>query len=611
LPVDASLSSYQVRRRRQARVRRLRRLAGAWVLVVAAAIGFGFAYQGSSDRLAAGVRVDGVDVGGLTTREAQKLLQQRFAHVAAQPLAIHVAGRTFTVTAGRLGVLPDWKRALAEAQDRTGGADVIRGFRRLYVRVFGVHVSARSGVYRPAREQLLDRISKAVDVPRRDAALELDGLRAVVVPSRIGRVLDRPRASALIVSELASLDRTPLRLPLQRDVPKVTAARLRPVAARVRIALSAPVRLMLGPTYYRVPRWRIAKMLVLPSGGSRKLALGGGDADRFFARLERVVDRPARDAQFSVDGSHVSIVPSLDARVLDVPKTAKNLLAAALATSRRVAAISVSSKPAKLTTKEAQAMGISGVVSTYTTEYGGIANRIHNVQLVAHLIDDHLIAPGEEFSFNRTTGERTAAKGFLEAPVIINGELETGLGGGVCQVSTTVFNAAYEAGLRITARTNHALYISHYPQGRDATVDYPGVDLKFVNDTAHWLLLRTFVGSSSLTVSLYGTPVHRKVVSETAPLVTTGGPPVKTVKDPDLLKGKQVIEDPGSPSLATSVHRRVYSESGKLLYDDVWYSSYRGETRVVDVGTKPPPKPKPKPVIVLPPVGGPSILLPQ
>ena len=104
--------------------------------------------------------------------------------------------------------------------------------------------------------------------------------------------------------------------------------------------------------------------------------------------------------------------------------------------------------------------------------------------------------------------------------MIINGEVETGLGGGVCQVSTTVFNAAYEAGLPITARTNHALYISHYPLGRDATVDYPSVDLKFVNNTPHWLLLRTFVGSDSLVVTLYGAPQHRRVVSDAAPLVS-------------------------------------------------------------------------------------------
>ena len=238
-------------------------------------------------------------------------------------------------------------------------------------------------------------------------------------------------------------------------------------------------------------------------------------------------------------------------------------------------------------------MGITGLVASYETFYGGDANRIHNVQLVAHLIDRHLIRPGEEFSFNRTTGERNAAKGFLEAPVIINGELETGLGGGVCQVSTTVFNAAYEAGLPITARTNHALYISHYPQGRDATVDYPNVDLRFVNDTGHWLLLRTFVGSSSLVVALYGTPTGRKVVSQTAPLVESSGPPSKRVPDPSLARGETVVDDDGEPARATSVRRLVYSASGKLLSDQTWTSSYLAEPRIVRVGTKKPAKPKP------------------
>jgi vancomycin resistance protein YoaR len=240
-------------------------------------------------------------------------------------------------------------------------------------------------------------------------------------------------------------------------------------------------------------------------------------------------------------------------------------------------------------------MGITRRISRYETIYGGDPNRIHNVQLVARLIDGKLVAPGATFSFNQATGARTADKGFLEAPVIINGELTTGLGGGVCQVSTTVFNAAYEAGLRITARTNHALYISHYPQGRDATVNYPDVDLRFVNDTPHWLLLRTFVGSSSLVVDLYGAPIHRRVVTQTRPLVETGPAPTKTVPDPTLFKGVTVVEDSGEPSRSTSVRRLVYTASGKLLYDNTWYSSYRGEDRIVDVGTKPRPKPKPPP----------------
>ena len=183
-----------------------------------------------------------------------------------------------------------------------------------------------------------------------------------------------------------------------------------------------------------------------------------------------------------------------------MPRSAARILAAAERPTGRVAALAISSAQPQLTTAKAQALGITGTVGTYSTVYGGDPNRIHNVQLVAHLVDGKLIAPGSTFSFNGATGERSAAKGFLEAPVIINGELQTGLGGGVCQVSTTVFNAAYDAGLPITARTNHALYISHYPLGRDATVNYPDTDLKFVNDTGHWLLVRTYVGTYSLTV---------------------------------------------------------------------------------------------------------------
>ena len=128
-------------------------------------------------------------------------------------------------------------------------------------------------------------------------------------------------------------------------------------------------------------------------------------------------------------------------------------------------------------------MGITGVVGSYTTTYGGTPGRIHNVQLVARADRRRPDRARPRFSFNETTGERNESKGFEEAPVIINGELQSGIGGGVCQVSTTVFNAAFEAGLSIERRTNHALYISHYPLGRDATVNYPDIDLVFENDT--------------------------------------------------------------------------------------------------------------------------------
>jgi hypothetical protein len=122
-------------------------------------------------------------------------------------------------------------------------------------------------------------------------------------------------------------------------------------------------------------------------------------------------------------------------------------------------------------------------------------------------------------------------------------------------------------------------------------VNYPDVDLRFVNDTPHWLLLRTFVGASALTVSLYGTSPHRRVVSTTAPLEEVAPPPLRRVPDPDLTEGTTVLEDSGEPARTTSVHRVVYSPSGRVLSDATFLSSYSAEPRVVRFGTKPKPAP--------------------
>ncbi|MBD0330759.1 MAG: VanW family protein [Thermoleophilia bacterium] len=568
-----------------------RSLVGAGIVVVAGSA-FGLAFAGSPARLAEGVRIAGVDVGGLSPSQARAFLERRSRALADVPVEFHVGGRTWRLRPKQLGVRVDWGAAVAAAARQGGGVGPLRGFRRIEVRVFGADVTPPARVYEAALDYEVSRIAKAADRPHRDAALRLRGLRPQVVSARPGRRLDRARAATAIAHALASLERDPVLLPTRTDPVRVQADDLRHAAAQARVALSAPVRLALGPTRWRLPRWRIAELLSLPRDGRRTLAVGGPRADAWLHRLARTVDRPARDADWAISASgRVRVVPSRPGLELDARATADALLKAALSPQRRVARVTVRESAPKRTTEEARSYGIVGLAGSYQTYYGGDANRIHNVQLVAHLVDRHLIAPGATFSFNGTTGERTAAKGFRTAPVIINGELQTGLGGGVCQVSTTVFNAAYEAGLPITARTNHALYISHYPQGRDATVNYPDVDLRFVNDTGHWLLLRTFVGASSLVVGLYGTPTHRRVVSDTAPLLETAAAPVRRVRDPSLAAGETVVEDSGEPARSTSVRRRVYDAAGKLLSDTTWSSYYRSEPAVIRVGTK---NPKPK-----------------
>jgi vancomycin resistance protein YoaR len=594
LELEAAIRTIPARRRRSARGRALRYALLAAAGVAALFVAIGFAFAGSSNSLPEGAEVAGVDVGGLAPQAAQKVLEGRALELRRVPVVFTRGDKRFAITPERVALEVDWAAAVEAARREGEGFGPVQGFRRIGVRIFGTDVSPAVDVYEPALERQLERIAAAVDDPHRDAAIRLKGLEPKVVKGRDGVVLDRAAARRQIVNALAGLEREPVALPVRIDRPRVRAAELARAEQQVRTALSAPVKLTLGPTAYRIPRWRIAKLLALPRDGARALKIGGPYADRYFGRLERTVAKPARSADFEVTAAgKIKVVPHVDGRKLDVRKTSQALLAAAVAPTpaARLADVVIVSKVPPRTTAEAKAMGITGLVGGYTTIYGGIANRIHNVQLVSRLIDRTLIPPRAQFSFNRTTGERTPEKGFLEAPVIINGELQTGLGGGVCQVSTTVFNAAYEAGLPIDTRTNHALYISHYPQGRDATVNYPDIDLRFRNDTDKWLLLRTFVGSSSLTVNLYGTPTGRRVESETGPLVVTGSVPVKRISDPALLKGKTVVDQAGSPSRSTSVRRKVFSPSGKLLYDATWYSSYRGDYQVIRVGTK---EPKPK-----------------
>ena len=577
------------RRRRKQRGLRLRPLTLGAVLV---AIGLlvGLAFAGSEAKLASGVRIAGVDVGGLTPSEAQALLEARSKSLENVAVTFTAPGHTWRLRPKQLGVEVDWHGAVAAATREGGGLGPLRGFRRIEVRVFGADVAPPTRVYDGALQYELTRFARAIDQREHEPAVKLRGLKPVVVAGKAGRKLSRPAAATTIVRALAAFARASVTLPVHVRSPRLTAADLQPAVVETRTAVSAPVHLTLGPTRWRLPRWRVAQLLDLPHGGRSTLRIGGDGADAYFTRLRHTVDRAPVDAGWRETASGaIAVVPDEPGYAVDVRKTVSSLLAAALSPAVRVARVAVQTTPAKRTTADAKALKITRRISAYETFYGGEPNRIHNVQLVAHLVDGTLIRPGATFSFNGTTGERTAAKGFLEAPVIINGELGTGLGGGVCQVSTTVFNAAYEAGLDITARTNHALYISHYPLGRDATVNYPDTDLKFVNDSPYWLLLRTYVGSSSLIVALYGQPLGRRVESENTPLKDVAPPPVKRVPDPALEKGQQWLESAGEPARTTSVRRRVFDANGKLIHDTVWYSSYRAEPRIVHVGTKPKP----------------------
>jgi len=584
--VESPLLASSARRRGRSRPALLA-LALAAGLVALMALLVGLAFAGSQQQLAQGTRVAGVEIGGLTQRDAVSSLERRFSEVSGEPVVFTAGEKTFSFAANQLGVQPDWSAAVAAAGRAGDGFGPIRGFRRLHTRFFGAEVIPRVAVSNAALEFALDRIAREVDRAAESAAVVRRGLRIETVPERAGQRLDGEGAAEVVVRALGLLDRSesPTALPIVTASPPVTVAMIAPAARRARAALSAPVILRGTGRSWRLPRWRIAELLSLPRDGASRVALTGPLADTYFAALARRVDKPPRDAGFAVSGEKIEVVPARDGTVLDVPRTAQALLRAATRPTNRVAALSVSPARPERTTAEALAMGIDHRMSTYKTYNSGTTDRITNLRLGVHELDDTLVAPGGTFSLNEAIGERTIERGFRPAPVIIGTKFAEEVGGGTSQVATTVFNAAWEAGVKIIERNPHSLYISRYQLGRDATVYWPSLDLKFVNDTKRWVLVKGFAEPDGIRVSIYGGE-RRRIESSAGTRRITGSAPVKRVKDPSQPKGKTVVEEEGSVPSRTSVTRSIYGADGELIRKETWNTSYRGETRIVRVGTK-------------------------
>ncbi len=566
----------------------------AGVLALALLV-IGLVFAGSSDRIAAGVTVGGVDVAGLSLPQAEDRLAARAETVASVPATFTVAEHSWRATAEDLDVRVDWAQTVGQAQEAGAFPPPFRGVKRIVLRFLGTDIQPVATAYRAGLTYELGRVAAAVEQSPRNAAVELVSRTPAIVPSATGVELDLEGARATVVETLAGFSREPVELPVRTSQPEVLTAELEPALRQVRTVLTGPVRFGWGDTRWSIAPQELAKLLRLPADGRTKLEIGGSYATLYFERLAEAVDRPPRDARFAVRPNRtVRVLPARDGRVLDVEATSAALLAAALSTTRRSAELVVVDKAATLTTQEAKALGIERELARYTTGWSGDANRIQNLRRAAELIDGARLAPGASFSFNDVVGERTIERGFRPAPVIVGGEYETGVGGGVSQIATTVFNAAWEAGLPISDRTAHALYISRYEAGRDATVNYPDIDLVFENDTDRWLIVRTFITDAGISVGLLGVPDGRRVVTQAGPLRIVGQPKPKRIPDRGLFVGERVIEDFGEPARAITVRRIVY-RNGEVLHEESWYTYYDSEPRIVHVGTIPVPEPEPTP----------------
>ena len=246
--------------------------------------------------------------------------------------------------------------------------------------------------------------------------------------------------------------------------------------------MSAPVTIRFrGDEVGRLwPRTLAGLVRFQPSEGGYNLVLAPDGVGRAAGRFVTSATRKPLDATFAVYGNHVRVVRSRGGTRLASTKGAAAILAAGLAPGgARAAAVTLTKQQAELTTRDARALGIKRRISTFTTDMGvSSSNRIHNVLLMGQVPRRHHRPSGPDVLVQRD--DRAAdqsERGFLEGQMILGGLLVPSIGGGVCQVATTIFNAAFEAGLPIRERHNHSFYISHYPMGRDATVSWGGPDL--------------------------------------------------------------------------------------------------------------------------------------
>jgi len=240
-----------------------------------------------------------------------------------------------------------------------------------------------------------------------------------------------------------------------------------------------------------------------------------------------------------------------------------------------------------VTLEQLKGQGIQRKISEFTTDFSTSGSgRIHNVTVTANTLHDWELAPGEVFDYAKIIEAAQAQYGFLEAPVILNGELVPGIGGGICQVSSTLYNAALLAGLEMTERRNHSLPVSYLPKGRDATFAEGSINFRFKNSTGKHLLVRTEVSGRKLTVKLFGTMADNIRYELDSNTVSVIKPPVKTVVSATVLSGTRLLLTAGKPGYVVETYRTMYRDGKAVSRKRISRDTYKAQAAVYGVSAE-------------------------
>jgi vancomycin resistance protein YoaR len=587
------VSEQAVRKRGRRRNTRLGILiaVGAVIAVVLLAILIDSALY--YNKVHAGVSVAGQDLGGMTRDEASAVLTALVEDAQSNAVNLVSDEKTWPVMPADVGTEFDIDGAVTEAMEVSREDDFFTDLgRRLKLYFSRVDIPLQGSVDSAKIDALLAGIAEELDVPPVNAGLAIEGTEIKVIEGKNGQVVDQESLAADLAAVLVSLHSTDLEIPIVVKEPAVKAEDNQQALETARTMLSGPIKLVRGDDSWTLSVEEIAKYMDFTSemdnGVSTLVPIfTASKMTPFFEALAPQVAKAPVDASFDSNGERAWVVPAVLGEALDEAKTAEAITAAALKTGAgRTVEVAVKTTEPELTTEEAEAMGIKDKLASYTTEYVGSANRQVNVRITTEYASNVMLAPGEIYNFDKQIGPRTAARGYKTAPGIVGpGKLEDVFGGGICQVSTTLFNAAFFAGLEIVERRNHSIYIAHYPKGRDATVSAGSPNLRFKNDMSHYIWIRGISNGIKTTFTIYGTSEGRTVKYTTSDFYNVKPRTEVTIANPLLAEGKTNVLIDGQSGKQCKVVRTIYLPDGSVYRTDTFISTWPMIPRQIEVGT--------------------------
>ncbi len=560
------------------------------------------------EKIVPGVSALGLDLSGMTQEEAAAVLSTRFTYDDEAIFTLRYGDQVWQMTAGELGVSFDAEATAEEAFIAGHSGNVFTDLGAQAFSWFNGRSIAPVVKYDQniARQRLLD-IASTINRPAIDASLVISGTQVITTEAQTGRTLDIPATLALLDNAIMNMTSgQEITLVINETPPTIWD--VQQAAQRARIALSGPVTLVatdangqpLGPWTATVEQ--IAALLqveLVDNGdGTRSYAVNIDMSafESFLNELAPGLIIPPRDGRFQFNeatGQLEPIVPAITGRELNVEATLERLEASVFNAGNRTVAMAFNLiEPMYHNNITAAELGITQLVAEATTYFAGSSSeRRHNIAVGASRINGVIIPPGEEFSFNTVLGDISYENGFVDGKVIFGGRTVDGIGGGICQVSTTAFRAAFFGGYAIIERNSHGYRVGYYeqgghPPGLDAAIWQPQRDFRFQNDTPYHLLIEAevFPSQNALQFRFYSTNPGRRVEIET-PIIRDIVPALPTIYEANaaLQPGQSLQVDYAAEGADVTIYRNIYDLEGNLIRRDYIYTHYLPWAAIIQV----------------------------